>query len=116
MLISSDVCYLLLYETKESLKRAWRSQILRSAPELSGRRPSARGVDVDIDLLTYWSEWWTRELGCRVWYALPGELFLLISEARHEEPACMQVLHQERAGWIRADEWIGLKEISGVTK
>ncbi len=59
------------------------------------------------------AKWWSEELGSQVWSSELGDIFLVLSTEIQEENGIkyMKVLHQERTGWIRADEWLGLEEV-----
>ncbi len=108
MLLENAKVHLLVFETKEALLEASQIVIDLGLENHIGSHPQRREAD--------WANFWSRRLGCCVWVSKPKDILLMLSDKIQEKNGVrfMQILHEEKAGWIRADEWLGLVSVEKV--
>ncbi len=108
MLLRTDKYFLLVSETKEALVLIFLAGSSGAIPDKSGAMPPC-----EAEVAGTHAAWWSERLKSPIWFSKPGDVFLALSkiESRHENFKFVQVLHGEKTGWIRAEDWLDLKSV-----
>lgn len=97
MLLSTSKYYLLVFQNLSAAEKAANTDMTIASCGRSGHAVA---------------EYWRNRLkDANIWSALPNDIFLVIETIERNGCKFHYVVHRERLGYIRTDDWLGLNVI-----
>lgn len=107
MLLSTKIYCLLAFETKDALRAAGSAALQPQLGNVSLRAALKNVCDS--------ANFWKAHTGVAVWPIPVDDVFLVLSPRKVDRTGTfMKILHGERVGWIRAEDFLCLTEVVSV--